>query len=93
MRCLLIASEGVLKTYKLIFESCPAQHALFRKDEAVNHWSIASRTLREFVEHFGPKTDQLDIYCEGGKANFTSYTEKIMSGMGRSLFFELLMQS
>ena len=71
-----------MKTYKLTFEAAPAQHALFRKEETNNRWSISSRTLRDFVEHFGPKTEQLDIYSDDGKASFTSYTEKIMSGNG-----------
>ncbi|KAI9820263.1 MAG: hypothetical protein M1827_005885 [Pycnora praestabilis] len=55
-------------------------HALFDKDTANNRWAIQSRVLREFVEHFGPKTEQLDIYSENGRATFTSYTEKIMDG-------------
>lgn len=73
---------GVLKTYRLIFEAVAPMHALFVKESANNSWSISSRTLREFVEHFGPGTEQLDIYSENGKVSFTSYTEKIMSGNG-----------
>jgi cell cycle checkpoint control protein RAD9A len=57
-------------------------HALFVKESANNSWSISSKTLREFVEHFGPGTEQLDIYSEDGRVSFTSYTEKIMSGNG-----------
>jgi len=71
---------GVLKTYKLSFESVSSVRALFDDELARNRWSISSRTLREFVEHFGPKTEQLDMYSEDGRATFTSYTEKIMSG-------------
>jgi cell cycle checkpoint control protein RAD9A len=58
-------------------------HALFIKETAKNKWSISSKVLREFVEHFGPGTEQLDIYSEDGRASFTSYTEKIVSGNGR----------
>jgi cell cycle checkpoint control protein RAD9A len=58
-------------------------HALFIKETAKNKWSISSKALREFVEHFGPGTEQLDIYSEDGRASFTSYTEKIISGNGR----------
>ncbi|PBP17691.1 DNA repair protein rad9 [Diplocarpon rosae] len=72
--------HGVLKTYRLTFESVAPLHALFVKESANNSWSISSRTLREFVEHFGPGTEQLDIYSEDGRVSFTSYTEKIMSG-------------
>tara|TARA_R110002060_G_scaffold5566_6_gene8633 strand:- start:1226 stop:1609 length:384 start_codon:yes stop_codon:yes gene_type:complete len=73
---------GVLKTYRLTFEAVAPMHALFVKESAHNSWSISSRTLREFVEHFGPGTEQLDIYSEDGRVSFTSYTEKIMSGNG-----------
>ncbi|CZT50216.1 related to rad9 protein [Rhynchosporium secalis] len=72
--------HGVLKTYRLTFEAVAPMHALFVKESANNSWSISSRTLREFVEHFGPGTEQLDIYSEDGRVSFTSYTEKIMSG-------------
>ncbi|KIN06167.1 hypothetical protein OIDMADRAFT_49656 [Oidiodendron maius Zn] len=72
--------HGVLKTYRLTFESVSPMHALFVKESAGNVWSISSRTLREFVEHFGPGTEQLDIYFEDGRVSLTSYTEKIMSG-------------
>lgn len=72
----------MLKTYRLTFESAPAQHAIFKREEARNQWSISSRTLREFVEHFGPKTEMLDICSQGGKTSFTSYREKVMSGNG-----------
>ncbi len=81
--CYILSSPGVLKTYRLTFESVAPLHALFVKESANNIWSISSKTLREFVEHFGPGTEQLDIYSEDGKVGFTSYTEKIMSGNGR----------
>ena len=58
-------------------------HALFVREIAYNTWSISSKALREFVEHFGPGTEQLDIYSEDGRVSLTSYTEKIMSGNGR----------
>ncbi|KAK0116071.1 hypothetical protein ONS95_013104 [Cadophora gregata] len=76
----MICRHGVLKTYRLTFEAVAPMHALFVKESANNSWSISSRTLREFVEHFGPGTEQLDIYSEDGRVSFTSYTEKIMSG-------------
>ncbi|KAJ5046716.1 uncharacterized protein L3040_003948 [Drepanopeziza brunnea f. sp. 'multigermtubi'] len=76
----IVCRHGVLKTYRLTFEPVAPMHALFVKESANNHWSISSRALREFVEHFSPGTDQLDIYSENGRVSFTSYTEKIMSG-------------
>ncbi|EPE34621.1 hypothetical protein GLAREA_10315 [Glarea lozoyensis ATCC 20868] len=76
----IICRHGVIKTYRLTFEAIPPMHALFVKANANNMWSISSRTLRDFVEHFGPGTEQLDIYSEDGRVSLTSYTEKIMSG-------------
>lgn len=73
---------GVTKTYKLTYESIEIMHALFNKNAAKNRWSISASVLRSFGEHFGPKTEQLDIYSENGRAIFTSYTEKIMDGKG-----------
>lgn len=76
----IICRHGVIKTYRLTFESVAPMHALFVKESAHNKWSISSKALREFSEHFGPGTEQLDMYNEDGRASFTSFTEKIMSG-------------
>lgn len=73
---------GVIKTYQLTFETASSMHALFKPEMAKSVWSISSRVLREFVDHFGPKTEQLDIYSKDGRATFTSYTEKIVAGKG-----------
>ncbi|TVY81542.1 DNA repair protein rad9 [Lachnellula suecica] len=76
----IICRHGVIKTYRLTFESFAPMHAFFDRAIATNSWSISSRTLREFVEHFGPGTEQLDIYSAEGRVSLTSYTEKVMSG-------------
>ncbi|RFU26903.1 hypothetical protein B7463_g9457, partial [Scytalidium lignicola] len=78
----IFCKHGVLKTYRLTFESVSPMHAVFARNSANNMWSISSKTLREFVEHFGPGTEQLDIYSENGRVSFTSYTEKVVSGKG-----------
>lgn len=85
--CMLLTSFlGVLKTYRLTFESTAAMHAVFDSKTAKNKWTISSRTLRDFAEHFGPGTEQLDIYSDEGRVNFTSFTEKIVAGNGKSRF-------
>lgn len=73
---------GVMKQYRLTFEAVPPVHALFVRESANNCWSISSRALREFVEHFGPGTEQLEIFSEDGRVNFTSYTDKVINGNG-----------
>ncbi|MCJ1267317.1 hypothetical protein MMC22_007202 [Lobaria immixta] len=55
-------------------------HALFDKNAAKNKWTISASVLRSFIEYFGAATEQLDMYSENGRAQFTSYTEKIMDG-------------
>ncbi|KAH6684107.1 DNA repair protein-like protein rad9 [Halenospora varia] len=67
----IICRHGVVKTYRLTFESVAPMHALFVKESAKNRWAISSKTLREFVEHFGPGTEQLDIYTEDGRVSLT----------------------
>lgn len=54
-------------------------HALFNKDHATNTWSIKSHVLREFADHFAPKAEQLDLYCEDEKITFMSFTEKVVN--------------
>ncbi len=58
-------------------------HALFDKSSATNGWRMQSRVLKEFIEYFGPKTEQLDMYSENGRVTFTSFTEKVMDGKGK----------
>src|SRR5690606_37695887 len=36
--------------------------------------------LREYMEHFGPRTEQLDISVQDDRATFTSFTEKLVDG-------------
>ena len=74
--------HGVLKTYHLTFEAASSMHAVFKSEMTRNVWSMSSHLLAANASHFGPRTEQLDIYSENGKAIFTSYTEKIVAGKG-----------
>jgi len=71
------------KTYQLTYESVEVMHALFDRATATQGWRIPSRVLREYIEFFGPKTEQLDLVAHEGKAIFTSFTEKVQDGKGR----------
>ena len=68
------------KTYRLTYESVEVMHALFDRSVAKQGWRVSSRVLREYIEFFGPKTEQLDLLAQEGKAIFTSFTEKIEDG-------------
>ena len=74
--------KGVTKTYKLTYESVEIMRALFDRNTAKNRWIIGAYVLKSYSEYFGVKTEQLDLYHEGGRVTFTSYTEKIMDGNG-----------
>ncbi|KAK3050831.1 hypothetical protein LTR09_007908 [Extremus antarcticus] len=68
------------KTYRLTYEPVEVMHALFDKTAASQGWRISARVLREYIEYFGPKTEQLDLLAQDGKAILTSFTEKIQDG-------------
>ncbi|WPH02781.1 Rad9-domain-containing protein [Acrodontium crateriforme] len=76
----MLCKHGLTKTYRLTYESVEVMHALFDKSAATQGWRISARVLREYVEFFGPKTEQLDLLAQDGKAIFTSFTEKIQDG-------------
>jgi cell cycle checkpoint control protein RAD9A len=65
------------KTYRLNYEAAEVMHALFDKTAAAQGWRISARVMREYVEYFGPKTEQLDLCASDSKFIFTSFTEKI----------------
>lgn len=73
---------GMIRIYSLTYESVNIMHALFDKTTATQGWRISSRILREYVEFFGPRTEQLDLLAQDSKAIFTSFTEKIQDGKG-----------
>jgi hypothetical protein len=54
-------------------------HALFDKHSAVNQWSINSSFLRENLDFFSPKVEQLDICRENDRITFLSFTNKIVT--------------
>ncbi|KAL2834404.1 Rad9-domain-containing protein [Aspergillus cavernicola] len=76
----MICGLGVVRSYKLTYESTTIQHAVFDRSQATNEWSIEPKFLKEITDHFSPSAEQLDIHAEGTKAIFTSFTTKITDG-------------
>jgi cell cycle checkpoint control protein RAD9A len=68
-----------VKTYKLTYEAVDIMHALFDKQSAVNQWTINSSFLREHLDFFSPKVEQLDICYEKDRITFLSYTNKVVT--------------
>ncbi|KAJ9151850.1 DNA repair protein rad9 [Pleurostoma richardsiae] len=72
----IVTRNGITATHRLPFEIKPPVHAKFNQDEAVHHWAISSRTLRQLMDHFGPGIELLDINTEGENVvNFTCFNE------------------
>ncbi|KAI0468336.1 Rad9-domain-containing protein [Xylaria cf. heliscus] len=76
----IVFRNGITTKYRLPFEVSPPVHAKFDKTEAMNNWSTSPRTLRQFMDHFGPGIDYLDIHAEEEVVNFTCFTEKAANG-------------
>ncbi|EMR70812.1 putative dna repair protein rad9 protein [Eutypa lata UCREL1] len=67
--------------YKLPYEAVPPVRAKFDSEQAINHWSISSRTLRQLMDHFGPGIEYLDIHSDDDQfVNLTCFTEKVVRG-------------
>ncbi|KAN0087368.1 Rad9 domain containing protein [Elaphomyces granulatus] len=58
----MLCGKGVIKSYRLIYESVVIQHAIFDKARSRNQWKIESKFLREIIEHFSHSAEQLGRY-------------------------------
>ncbi|KAF3917830.1 hypothetical protein ABW20_dc0105239 [Dactylellina cionopaga] len=76
----LFCKHGVLKTFRLQYEEADIMYATFLKEWGVNRWAIRASELRKWMDHFGSKTEHLEIAPEEDRVNFTSYTQKIIDG-------------
>lgn len=75
---------GITTKYKLPYEAVPPVRAKFDSEQAINHWSISSRTLRQLMDHFGPGIEYLDIHSDDDQfVNLTCFTEKVVRGDGK----------
>ncbi|KAK3368149.1 Rad9-domain-containing protein [Podospora didyma] len=75
----IASRNGITASHSLSFEIKAPTHAKFDEAEAVNHWNISSRTLRQVMDHFGPGIELLDINTDDDTrvVNFTCFTEKV----------------
>lgn len=78
----IIFRNGLTATHRLPFEVSMPVHAKFNRQEALYHWSISSRTLKQLVDHFGPGTEYLEVNTDGDHVNFTCFSEKTISDDG-----------
>ncbi|KAK2612206.1 hypothetical protein QQS21_001782 [Conoideocrella luteorostrata] len=75
----IVFRNGLTSTHRLPFEVAVPVHAKFSKEDASHHWTIASRTLRQLMDHFGPGIEYLDINADADHVNFTCFSEKSVS--------------
>lgn len=80
----LVFRNGMSSTHRMPFEVAVPVHAKFNRDEATNHWTMPSRTLRQLMDHFGPGVELLDISSNGEHVKFTCFTEKTLNNDGES---------
>lgn len=76
----LYCVHSVTKTYSLTYEETDVLSPIFDKEQAPNRWRISSRMLKDYLDHFGPKAEQLEIASGNGRAAFTSFTDKVTDG-------------
>ncbi|KAK7751291.1 hypothetical protein SLS62_006697 [Diatrype stigma] len=77
----IVFRNGITTKYKLPFEAVPPIRAKFDSEQAINNWSISSRTLRQLMDHFGPGIEYLDIHTDDDQfVNLTCFTEKVVRG-------------
>jgi len=82
---------GVIKTYMLTYESAEVMNALFDRNSSFNRWSIRASFLKENLDYFSPKVEQLDIFHENNKMTFLSYQDKVVTAKnGRFAFYSTM---
>lgn len=76
----LICKHGVRKTYKLQYESSSAtMHAIIDKTTTHNRFIIAARAMKEVMDHFAPRAEELTLTVSAGSLLLTSFTEGVVS--------------
>ncbi|KAJ0281654.1 hypothetical protein COL940_005590 [Colletotrichum noveboracense] len=76
----LFFRNGITSEHRLSFEVAVPVRATFDRNEAVHHWKIPSRTLRQLMEHFGSGIDFLEVVSDGEHVNFVGTAERTTNG-------------
>lgn len=75
----LVCKHGVRKTYKLQYEQTQTMHAVTDKTICHNRFSIAARAMKDVMDHFAPRAEELTLAVNDGNLLLTSFTEGIMN--------------
>jgi cell cycle checkpoint control protein RAD9A len=71
--------SDLVKTFALTYEAIDLNHPVFDRNNSLNRWTIKSSFLRENLDFFSPKVEQLDIFHDQDKMTFVSFTNKAPS--------------
>ncbi|KAG4301402.1 hypothetical protein PCK1_002328 [Pneumocystis canis] len=73
-----LCKYGVLKTYKITYEQFQIMHALYDKSSCRNTWKINSRILKEHLDHFSTRAEELTLMIQNDKLLLTSFAEGLI---------------
>lgn len=74
----LVCKHGIRKTYKLQYEQTQTMmYAVTDKTLCFNHFALSARTLKDVVDHFAPRAEELTLAVNDGQVLLTSFTEGV----------------
>ena len=90
----LHCKHGILKTYQLTYEDEQSMHAVFDPRKCQNRWVISAKLLKDYMDHFIAKTEELAMSAAQSKLILTAFTEGLTynTGRGNSKTTLLIMQ-
>ncbi|EEB06562.2 checkpoint clamp complex protein Rad9 [Schizosaccharomyces japonicus yFS275] len=74
----LSCKHGIVKTFRISYEQIESPHAMFDKANCHNTWTINSKVLRDLIEHFGQRTEELYLEAANDRLLLTSFTEEVV---------------
>lgn len=75
----LVCKHGVRKTYKLQYEQTTTMHAVADRTTSHNRFTIAARAMKDVIDHFAPRAEELTLAVSDGNLLLTSFTEGVVS--------------
>ncbi|ORY81538.1 Rad9-domain-containing protein [Protomyces lactucae-debilis] len=75
----LVCKHGVRKTFKLQYEPVRSEHATCDRHTLFNRLKIPSVSLKEVVDHFAPRAEEVTLGLVDGNLQITSFTEGVVA--------------
>jgi cell cycle checkpoint control protein RAD9A len=74
----------VVKTHQLTYSSSPSFYAVFDRKECSQHFIIQSKVAKEYLDHFQPRIEEIDIYADEDRLIWNGYTEGFIGDENRN---------